>query len=436
MPPTNRIVELASIISEHTSKVDAYLISHNLPTPSFNISYPPKLPLPAEIQASRDAVLEATDELTALMLGPIESLIPPPNSWICVTAIQRFGIATSFPPTTTSTFPQIATACSLSESDTRRILRQAMAFYIFYEPSPGIVAHTASSKALAEIPPVGAFIGFVSEEMLPASTRLVDAMQKWPGSEEPNQAGFALTYETDIPMFDVVSRHPRRAQQMGKAMSFMHSRPGESVRFLLECFKWGAIATTPAVLVDVGGAKGTVAMEIARSFPEMKCVVQDTPEVIEGSQVPEDLQEGERLWFMPHDFFQEQPVKGADIYLVRNVLHDWSDKYAIRILQNLIKALKKGARVLVVDRCLPAPGVVSPYQSRQASIELLLTLVSINRCHDLYMKGIQNARERDPDDWAQFFESADPRFRFHGVDTPKGSILSFMCATWEGEDMF
>lgn len=77
MSPASRIAELASIIHEQTDKVDAYLTSNNLPTPSFDISCPPKLFLPPEVQASRDAVLEASDELTALMLGPVESLIPP-----------------------------------------------------------------------------------------------------------------------------------------------------------------------------------------------------------------------------------------------------------------------------------------------------------------------------------------------------------------------
>jgi len=77
MAPTSRIMELASIIHEQTSKVDAYLASNNLPTPSFDISCPPKPFLPAEIQASRYAVLEAFDELMALMIGLAESLIPP-----------------------------------------------------------------------------------------------------------------------------------------------------------------------------------------------------------------------------------------------------------------------------------------------------------------------------------------------------------------------
>ena len=76
-------------------------------------------------------------------------------------AIQRFGIATCFPITETSTFAEIARACGIPESDTRRILRFAMTFYIFQELSPGVVAHTAASKALAEIGPLGQTVGML-----------------------------------------------------------------------------------------------------------------------------------------------------------------------------------------------------------------------------------------------------------------------------------
>lgn len=265
-----------------------------------------------------------------------------------------------------STFADIAKVCSIPESDTRRILRHAMTYYIFREPSPGRVAHTAASKALAEIPLFGQFIGFLSSEMWPSATRFVDAMQKWPNSGEPNEAGFALAFNTDVPMFDVVSRDPERAQQMAGAMSFMHSGQTYSPRHIAEHFEWGAAAK--GILVDIGGGRGSVAMEIAQHLPEIKCVVQDLPDVIQGAEVPEDLKRGERLRFMAHDFFQEQPVKGADVYLLRWVLHDWSDKYAVKILRNLIPALKKGARVLISDLCVPPPCVLSPYQERSARL--------------------------------------------------------------------
>ena len=190
-----------------------------------------------------------------------------------------------------------------------------MAHYIFRQPSPGIVSHTAASRALAEISGLGQLADFISSEMWPSATRVVDAMEKWPGSEEPNEAGFALADGTDVPMFDVVGRDPARAKRMGEAMSFTSSGPRYSVAHLLENFEWGDAAE--GSLVDVGGGRGTVAAEIARFLPKIKCVVQDLPDVVEGAEVPEDIRTSERLRFMSHDFFQEQPVKGADIYSLR-----------------------------------------------------------------------------------------------------------------------
>ncbi|KAF7897087.1 hypothetical protein EAF00_005315 [Botryotinia globosa] len=274
-----------------------------------------------------------------------------------------------------------------------------MSFNIFHEPSPGIIAHTASSKALAEIPPVSDFIGFVSEEMLPASTRLVDAMIKWPGSQESNESGYALVNGTDVPMMQYISRDSGRSQQMGKAMAFFEN-----------------------LVADVDGAKGTVGIELLRFLPKLKFIVQDQPEVVIDTTIPDDLQD--RLSFMAHDFFEEQPVKGADLYLICNVLHDWSDKHAARILQNLIPALKRGARILVCDKVLPAPCTLTPYQMRR------------QRTDGLYMKRIQNARVRDPNDWEQLFLSVDERFKSFRVGTVDGSELSTIFVTWEGENMF
>lgn len=58
------------------------------------------------------------------------------------------------------------------------------------------------------------------------------------------------------------------------------------------------------------------------------------------------------------------------------------------------------------------------------------------RASDLYMKGIQNAKERDSTDWEQLFKSVDPRFKILEIKSPKGSYLSLICAIWEGEDTY
>jgi len=47
------------------------------------------------------------------------------------------------------------------------------------------------------------------------------------------------------------------------------------------------------------------------------------------------------------------------------------------------------------------------------------------------MKGIQNAKERDYDDWRQLFDAADPGFKMQPILKPIASTLSFIYAIWE-----
>ena len=96
---------------------------------------------------------------------------------------------------------------------------------------------------------------------------------------------------------------------------------------------------------------------ILEKYPEMRCIVQDLPGVIKNSQKLLPKNES-RMTFMAHDFFTEQPVKGANIYLLRQILHDWSDKYAARILGALVPALTKNSTILIMEHILPEPGTL------------------------------------------------------------------------------
>lgn len=124
---------------------------------------------------------------------------------------------------------------------------------------------------------------------------------------------------------------------------------------------------------------------------------------------------------MAYDFFAPQPVKGAELYLYRWILHDWPDKYCIKILQALRPALKHGAKVLINDVCIPQPGQVSVGADRAL------------RLMDISMKAFNNARERDPEVWKDLFEKADARFKVVDITIPKESNMAIILAEWTGE---
>lgn len=68
----SRIVELTTIISVNTAKIDRYISENNLPQPSFDVNGPASLTLPQDLQDIREDVLNASLELSELLLGPKE----------------------------------------------------------------------------------------------------------------------------------------------------------------------------------------------------------------------------------------------------------------------------------------------------------------------------------------------------------------------------
>ena len=97
----------------------------------------------------------------------------------------------------------------------------------------------------------------------------------------------------------------------------------------------------------------------------MKCVIQDLPIVIEAGR--KGLTEcQDQITFMEHDFFAEQPIKAANVYLLRQILHDWSDKYATKILKAIVPAMNEDSTIIIMENFLPEPGLVSKHKEMQS----------------------------------------------------------------------
>ena len=154
-------------------------------------------------------------------------------------------------------------------------------------------------------------------------------------------------------MFDFFEDDPERMSRFKDGMSFLQTFPGLEPSYAVKAYDWASLGK--ATVVDVGGSHGLVCIALAKEYPDLQFVVQDLPKVIEDAKTKSPAEMSHRVTFQAHDFFEEQPVKNADIYYFRWILHDWSDKYCVKILQALIPALKPGARLLFSERCLEAP---------------------------------------------------------------------------------
>ena len=176
--------------------------------------------------------------------------------------------------------------------------------------------------------------------------------------------GFSLAQNTSLPFYQYLTTHPEKSKRFAGAMQAFGEGPDISPASLVANFDWGALGTS--TIVDVGGSSGSVSIAIAQTYPLLQFIVQDRPEVIktaERTTMPSDI--ARRIQFMAHDFFTAQPIS-ADLYLFRYIFHNWPDAHAIKILQQLVPALRPGARILIHDHLLPEPNTATLTQEREA----------------------------------------------------------------------
>ncbi|KAI0505651.1 O-methyltransferase-domain-containing protein [Xylaria bambusicola] len=408
-----RIVRLASTISDTVAKLDEVLISQGLQTPSFDEDAATSFP--EEALAMQSVLLDATSKLHDLLLSPIALLLNKTtinDSLFHIDSytkqhmpfhfISHLGIADMVPLGGSASFQEVAAKTGLNEVIIRRVLRHAITIRVFQEPEPGMLAHTNISKAIIDSS-LNDWLKTVSRDLWPAATKTFDAVIGWPNSQEINETAFSLAHNTNC--------------HFEGSLKALTSSPEYDVCHVIDNYDWHSVGH----VVDVGGSRGNVAIQLAKNFPALKVLVQDKEEVIQGAEnsLPEDIRD--RVSFAVHDIFSPQKVE-ADAYYLRWILHNWPDKYCcILILRALIPALKYNARIIIQEACLPEPGTVPLWKETRL------------RAADLSMTALFNARDRTVDDWRALFSEADSRFLLKSVIQPMGSALAMMDLRWNGE---
>lgn len=102
-------------------------------------------------------------------------------------AVSRFKMAACFPIDEETSFAHIASKCGLPEPIVRRLLRYAMTKHIFREPRKGVVAHTATSRLLAEDDQMNDWVAASTDELWQAASQTLNAVVKYHASREPHE---------------------------------------------------------------------------------------------------------------------------------------------------------------------------------------------------------------------------------------------------------
>ncbi|OQU97665.1 hypothetical protein CLAIMM_03560 [Cladophialophora immunda] len=419
------LIGLAESIASSAKTIVDILEGQSLPQPSFLPDSPMRHfegPDLTELQEARMSLITSAWAIEQLAAGPQDYIYwqayTIKHDLTVLSAFARFGVFDAVPTDGDISYADLAQKVPITERQLRRLFRHAMTKNIFFEPRPNHVAHTSLSIAPVKNPSLKPWIHHNLGEVLPASSRLADAVEKYGDSQDPAETAFNMAWNLDRGkgLFDWLendgegSEKGWRARLFAQAMQAMDGG-GHDRRYTLQGFNWEGLGE--ATVIDVGGSSGFISMSLAEKFPALRFVVQDLPEVEDSfdALIPTSLKS--RITFQPYDFMTPQPQHNADVFLLRHVLHDWSDAIAIKILRNLINGtcgtMKDGARIIVSDNVMPPIGVAPP------PLERLTTTA------DLQMWTVMNALERGKDDWVELFTRADERLETVAFVKPEGS---------------
>lgn len=144
-----------------------------------------------------------------------------------------------------------------------------------------------------------------------------------------------------------------------------------------------------ATIADVGGGHGRLLSAILAAAPSASGVLYDLPQVVEGA--PELLGRygtSDRVRIMPGSFFEAVPP-GADLYLLKNIIHDWPDEQAVSILRNVRAAARPGTTLVLVEGVIPDHD--REFIAKWTDLEMLLGVAARERTEAEYRRLYEQA---------------------------------------------
>jgi SAM-dependent methyltransferase len=153
-----------------------------------------------------------------------------------------------------------------------------------------------------------------------------------------------------LAFWDDLAAHPDVAASFDELMGTIgHGTPDADVPL---ADGWDSVRS----VVDVGGGTGAMLAELLRARPQLRGTLVDLPgTVARADETFEAAGVADRVTAVAQSFFEPLPA-GADLYLLKKVINDWSDREATAILRRCAQAAGPEGRVVVLGGVAPDEG--------------------------------------------------------------------------------
>lgn len=177
--------------------------------------------------------------------------------------------------------------------------------------------------------------------------------------------------------FEYFERNKEAGEVFNRAMT---SNSLRQVAPIVEAYDFSGIGK----LLDIAGGHGLLLAGILKANRGMQGVLFDMPYVIkDAGELLERQGVSNRVELASGDFFQSVPA-GADAYMMKHIIHDWDDEHSIKILKNVLTAMKENAKVLIIEMVVPKGNDPSP--SKFLDLQMLCMETGKERTEEEYRK--------------------------------------------------
>ncbi|MFI6008127.1 methyltransferase [Streptomyces sp. NPDC051243] len=235
---------------------------------------------------------------------------------------------------------EVAVAAGTEPQPMTRLLRALAGLGLLTEPAPDTFSVTPAGALLDPGHP-DSLTSFVRMFTEPA---IVRAWEHLDSSVRTGEIAFDTVFGTDF--FSHLGQRPELSAQFNAAMS---QAVAETAAALPYAFDFGPFTR----VTDVGGGDGSLLAAVLDAHPHLTGVVLDTAQGL--AEAPKTLERHgltDRCSPVAGDFFRAVP-EGSDLYLMKSILHDWTDDQAVTILRHCREVLPPGGLVLIVEPVLP-----------------------------------------------------------------------------------
>ena len=276
----------------------------------------------------------------------------------------------------------LATAIGAHAPTLRRLLEALAATGVLHEQEDGTFELTAVGQAMRSDAPgsLAPWIAVMDRDYLR------DAWRHLEHSVRTGENAFTALHGESV--WSWRSTRPDEELIFDRAMTALSEGVGQAVG---QAFDFSG----SNVVADIAGGAGSLLAGVLRAHAHLRGILFDQPSVVEHALEVRAPDLAGRCEVVGGSFFDGVPA-GADVYMLKAILHDWEDAESIAILRNIRSVIPEDGSLLVIERVVGPPN---------EDLEGHLS--------DLHMLVMPGGRERTRDEWTRLL--AEGGFRLDDV---------------------